>query len=191
MASALDLKEGADGASPERVASVRAFNRFYTNVIGLLREGLLRTPYSLTEARVIFELAQRDATELAELRRELDIDAGYPTRILARFEADGLVDKERSAADRRRHVVSLTGRGRGAFAMLDRRSAEEVGAMLSRLGEVQQRRLVAAMGAIRAMLEPSRRPEPFSLRPPRAGDFGWVIQRHGELYAEECAWDET
>jgi DNA-binding MarR family transcriptional regulator/GNAT superfamily N-acetyltransferase len=191
MATPLDVKERAGAAPPERVAAARAFNRFYTNLIGLLREGLLRTPYSLTEARVIFELAQRDATELAELRRELDIDAGYLTRILARFEADGLVDKERSAADRRRHVVSLTGRGRGAFAMLDRRSAEEVGAMLSRLGEVEQRRLVAAMGAIRAMLEPSRRPEPFSLRPPWAGDFGWVIQRHGELYAEECAWDET
>jgi DNA-binding MarR family transcriptional regulator/predicted N-acetyltransferase YhbS len=191
MAGAVNLKERAHAASPDRVAAVRAFNRFYTNVIGLLRQGLLRTPYSLTEARVIFELAQRDATELVELRRELDIDAGYVTRILARFEADGLVEKERSASDRRRHVVSLTARGRSVFAMLDRRSAEEVGAMLSRLGEAEQRRLVAAMGTIRGILEPSRRSEPFVLRPPQAGDFGWVIQRHGELYAEEYGWDES
>jgi len=191
MAGAVNLKERAHAASPDRVAAVRAFHRFYTNVIGLLRQGLLRTPYSLTEARVIFELAQRDATELVELRRELDIDAGYVTRILARFEADGLVEKERSASDRRRHVVSLTARGRSVFAMLDRRSAEEVGAMLSRLGEAEQRRLVAAMGTIRGILEPSRRSEPFVLRPPQAGDFGWVIQRHGELYAEEYGWDES
>jgi DNA-binding MarR family transcriptional regulator/GNAT superfamily N-acetyltransferase len=190
MARELDLKERAADASPERVAAVRAFNRFYTNVIGLLREGLLRTPYSLTEARVIFELAQRDATELAELRRELDIDAGYLTRILGRFEADGLVEKERSETDRRRHVARLTPRGRAAFAMLDRRSAEEVGAMLSRLGEVEQRRLVAAMGAIRGILEPSRRSKPCELRSPQAGDFGWVIHRHGALYAEEYGWDE-
>ena len=191
MASAVNLKERAHAALPDGVAAVRAFNRFYTNVIGLLREGLLRTPYSLTEARVIFELAQRDATELVELRRELDIDAGYVTRILARFEADGLVEKERSPTDRRRHVVSLTARGRLAFAMLDRRSAEEVGAMLSRLGGVEQRRLVAAMSTIRGILEPSRRSEPFVLRPPQAGDFGWVIQRHGELYSEEYGWDES
>ena len=191
MARELDLKERAADASPERVAAVRAFNRFYTNVIGLLREGLLRTPYSLTEARVIFELAQRDATELAELRRELDIDAGYLTRILARFEADGLVEKERSETDRRRYVARLTPRGRAAFAMLDRRSAEEVGAMLSRLGEVEQRRLVAAMGAIRGILEPSRRSKSCALRSPQAGDFGWVIHRHGALYAEEYGWDES
>jgi DNA-binding MarR family transcriptional regulator/GNAT superfamily N-acetyltransferase len=191
MASALDAKQRAYEAFPEGVAAVRAFNRFYTNVIGLLRDGLLRTPYSLTQARVIFELAQREATELAELRRELDLDAGYLTRILARFEADGLVEKERSATDRRRHVARLTARGRSAFAMLDRRSAEEIGAMLSRLGEVEQRRLVAAMGAIRGILDPPQRSEPFMLRPPHAGDYGWAIQRHGELYAEEYGWDET
>jgi DNA-binding MarR family transcriptional regulator/GNAT superfamily N-acetyltransferase len=191
MTKAADAHKPARAPSPERVAAVRAFNRFYTNVIGLLREGLLRTPYSLTEARVIFELAQGEGTELAEVRRELDIDAGYMTRILARFEADGLIEKERSATDRRRHLARLTPRGRSAFAMLDRRSAEEVGVMLSRLGEDEERRLVGAMGAIRGILEYSRLSKPCLLRPPRAGDFGWVIHRHGALYAEEYGWDES
>ena len=191
MTPPADVNEPGRATSPERVAAVRAFNRFYTNVIGLLREGLLRTPYSLTEARVIFELAQGEAAELAELRRVLDIDAGYLTRILARFESDGLIEKERSATDRRRHLARLTPRGRSAFAMLDRRSAKDVGAMLSRLREDEQRRLVGAMGAIREILESSRLSKPCLLRPPRAGDFGWVIHRHAALYAEEYGWDAS
>jgi DNA-binding MarR family transcriptional regulator/GNAT superfamily N-acetyltransferase len=180
----------AETTQKERVTAVRAFNRFYTNVIGLLHEGLLRTPYSLTEARVIFELAQRDASELANLRRVLSIDAGYMTRILARLETDGIATRERSGADGRRQVIGLTDRGRGVFEMLDQRSAEEIRALLSRLTEHDQRRVIGAMGAIRQVLEGSPRPEP-CLRPPRPGDFGWVVQRHGVLYAEEYGWDES
>jgi DNA-binding MarR family transcriptional regulator/N-acetylglutamate synthase-like GNAT family acetyltransferase len=160
-------------------------------VIGLLREGLLRTPYSLTEARVIFELAQRDATELAELRRALDIDAGYLSRLVARFEANGIATRVRSRADGRRQVVRLTSRGRAAFEMLDERSAQEVHALLSRLTEEDQRRLIGAMGAIRELIEGSPRPEPYVMRAPGPGDFGWVVHRHGVLYAEEYGWDET
>lgn len=175
----------------DRVAAVREFNRFYTNVIGVLREGLLRTPYSLTEARVIFELAQREETELADLRRTLDIDAGYLSRILARFETDGLAERKRSAADARRQIIRLTDQGRAAFDMLNARSAEEIRALLSRLTEEDQRRLIAAMEVTRDLLDGSSRPNSYLLRPLRPGDFGWVVHRHGLLYAEEYGWDET
>ena len=173
------------------VAEVRAFNRSYTNVIGLLREGLLRTRYSLTEARVIFELAQREATEVGHLREALDVDGGYLSRILTRFETGGLVRKERSAVDGRRQVIRLTGQGRRAFRTLDERSATEVQALLSGLGEEQQRRLLGAMATIRDVLEETPRPDHYVLRPPGAGDFGWVIYRHGVLYAEEYGWDSS
>ena len=175
----------------ERVTGVRAFNRFYTTLIGLLREGLLDTPYSLTEARVIFELAQRGATEVAQLRRGLDLDAGYLSRILDRFEADGLATRERSASDGRRQVIRLTNQGRKTFKMLDGRSAEQIRTLLSRLTEQDQRRLVGAMGAVREILEDSPRREAFVLRPPVPGDFGWVVHRHGVLYADEYRWDES
>src|SRR2546430_946342 len=129
----------------ESVAPVRAFNRFYTGVIGVLEERLLASPYSLTEARVVFELAQREATEVADLRRTLSIDPGYLSRILARFEADGLVTRERSAADRRRQVIRLTAAGRDAYELLDSRSAAEIGGLLEPLDSAQQGRLLAAM----------------------------------------------
>lgn len=176
----------------DRVAAVRAFNRFYTNVIGVLRGGLLGTPYSLTEARVIFELAQRDATEVAELRRAVDIDAGYLSRMLGRFDDDKLVTRERSAADGRRQVIRLTEKGRAAAATLDARSAEDVRALLSKMPEGAQRRLVAAMTAIRETLERRAPSSPgFVLRPLEPGDLGWVVWRHGVLYAHEYGWDET
>ncbi|MGH2729567.1 MAG: bifunctional helix-turn-helix transcriptional regulator/GNAT family N-acetyltransferase, partial [Actinomycetota bacterium] len=170
---------------------VRAFNRFYTNVIGVLHEGLVSTPYSLTEARVIFELAQRDSTEVADLRRMLDIDAGYLSRILARFEADGLADRERSISDGRRQVIRLTGHGRRVFRMLDKRSTQEIGNLLSPLTDEQQRRLVGAMRAIEDSLDGSRSATSLVLRAPGPGDFGWVVHRHGVIYAEEYGWDES
>ncbi|MGH2734378.1 MAG: bifunctional helix-turn-helix transcriptional regulator/GNAT family N-acetyltransferase [Actinomycetota bacterium] len=175
----------------EQVAAVRSFNRFYTNVIGALRGGLLHTPYSLTEARVIFELGRHEAIEVAALRRELDIDAGYLSRILARFESRRIMTRARSKSDARRQVIRLTNRGRKAFATLDARSADEVGAMLARLGDEERRRLVGAMESITRVLEDGPRREPFLLRPATSGDFGWVVQRHGALYAQEYGWDES
>jgi DNA-binding MarR family transcriptional regulator/GNAT superfamily N-acetyltransferase len=178
-------------AGAQRVAAVRGFNRFYTNIIGVLGEGLLRTPYSLAEARVIFELAQRDRTEVTELRRSLDLDAGYLSRILARFAADGLITRERSTSDGRRQIVALSDSGRAAFSVLDSRSAEDVGALLGRLTAEQQRRLIGAMETIRDLLGATPKPPAVELRPLAPGDVGWVVHRHGVLYAEEYEWDET
>src|SRR5436309_9448817 len=179
---------GAEISDP--VARVRSFNRFYTNLLGVLQEGFLRTPYSLTESRVIFELAHRSTAQLTDLRRDLDVDAGYMTRILARLEADGLVVRERSEADARRQVVRLSARGRSAFQTLDERSAEDVGKLLSRLSEEEQQRLIAAMTTIEKLLADTHSTE-VVLRPLGPGDFGWVVERHGILYAEEYGWDET
>jgi DNA-binding MarR family transcriptional regulator/GNAT superfamily N-acetyltransferase len=170
---------------------VRAFNRFYTNVIGVLSEGLLDSPYSLTEARLIFELAQRDATEVTALRGDLGIDAGYLSRLLARFEADGLITRARSATDGRRQVIRLTTAGRAAYDMLDERSAGEVHGLLQPLTDERRRRLVAAMDTIEEILAQPRSPQSSVLRPLRPGDFGWVVHRHGVLYATEYGWDAT
>lgn len=175
----------------DRVAAVRAFNRFYTARIGVLRDGLLRTPHSLTEARVLYELGQREVTEVADLRRELDIDAGFLSRLLARLQRDGLVARERSADDGRRQRIRLTEDGAAAFAELDRRSAEEIGAVLDALPDDDQRRLVGAMDVVREVLDHAPAPGAVVLRAPRPGDLGWIVQRHGALYVQQYGWDES
>ncbi|GGV08258.1 MarR family transcriptional regulator [Actinomadura cremea] len=174
------------------VVTVRAFNRFYTGVIGVLGEGLVRSPYSLTEARVIFELAQRGETEVVSLRRAMGLDAGYLSRMLARFESDGLVTRERSAQDARRQLIRLTGRGREVFAMLDERSAGEVRALLAQVPAPDRARLLAAMRTVEDVLRarPSGDARPV-LRSLRAGDLGWIVERNGALYDVECGWDRT
>jgi len=168
-----------------QVAAVRAFNRFYTNVIGLVRGKYLDSPYSLTESRLLFEIARRDVTAVADLRRALDIDAGYLSRVLTRFEADGLVTRQRSASDARRQDVALTSAGRAAAAELDSRSNSEVGDLLA---GVDRPRLLAAMGEITDLLG-KREARAVVLRPPAPGDLGWVLQRHGAVYAAEYGWD--
>jgi DNA-binding MarR family transcriptional regulator/GNAT superfamily N-acetyltransferase len=177
--------------SDGRVRAVREFNRVYTNLIGLLRGGYLDSPYSLTEARVLFELAQDGPCEISALRRLVDIDAGYLSRILARFEADGLVTRERSTADARRRVITLTAAGQQAFRVLDQRSAEQIGTLLGRLTEAEQQRLIEAMATIREVAGRRGRPAAFVLRAPRPGDLGWVVQRNAALYAQEYGWDSS
>jgi DNA-binding MarR family transcriptional regulator/GNAT superfamily N-acetyltransferase len=188
--AAMPIAAPADPAAAD-VAAIRAFNRFYTARIGVLRDGLLATSHSLPEARLLFELGQGDVMDVADLRRMLELDAGYLSRLLARLEAQGLVARERSRADARRQRVALTGAGRDAFATLDERSAAEVGALLDGLREEDRTRLLDAMRTIREVLDRAPRPEPFVLRPLRPGDLGWVVHRHGVLYAEEYGWDET
>ena len=185
------LAGDAVGAGDAAVAAVRAFNRFYTNMIGLLRGKYLDTPYSLTEARILFELAQRDTSEVTDLRRTVDIDAGYLSRILARFSADGLITRQRSAADGRRQVISLTGSGRSAVGGLDARSAAQTRDMLVAVHDDDRHRLLEAMRVITGVLAGSPPPRGYLVRAPQAGDMGWVVQRHGALYAQEYGWDET
>lgn len=179
-------------AVPEaRVASVRAFNRSYTKFLGALNEHLLNTPYSLTEARILFELGQRDETEVAELRRTVGLDAGYLSRLLTRFEEADLVHRGRSGADARRQVVRLTPQGRETFRVLDAKSAAQIQELLGDLSDEEQSRLVEAMDMIRHRIDrPSARPD-VRLRPPGPGDLGWVIERNGAIYALEQGWDET
>jgi DNA-binding MarR family transcriptional regulator/GNAT superfamily N-acetyltransferase len=177
--------------SANAVATVREFNRFYTRVIGVLDEGLLDTPYTLTEARVIFELAQGEQVEVVTLRRRLGLDPGYLSRILSRYESDGLIIRSRSTSDARRQVVRLTAAGRSAYKTLDERSARQIEAVLEGLAGEEHRRLLDAMATIRDVLGDSRRERRVMLRPLRIGDLGWVVGRHGVVYAEEYGWDQS
>jgi DNA-binding MarR family transcriptional regulator/GNAT superfamily N-acetyltransferase len=174
--------------SPQRISAVRRFNRFYTRRIGVLQGGLLRSPYSLTEVRVMYELAHGDKPTASELGSELGLDAGYLSRILRRFRKEGLLASAGSKDDARRTHLWLTPKGRSTFAPLERATNAEVAAMLAHLPATQQGKVVAAMRSVEALLEAKpARPE-FALRTHRPGDMGWVIGAHGALYAQEYGW---
>ncbi len=175
----------------DAVTALRAFNRFYTGHLGMLGPGFLSTPHTLAEARVLFELAQEEQIEVAVLRERMRIDAGHLSRLLARLEHRGLVARERSAADGRRQLARLTPAGEADFALLDRRSADETGERLSGLDDAERRRLVAALAEVRQLLEPVPAARAVVIRPPHAGDLGWVVERHGRIYADEYGWDAS
>ncbi len=173
-----------------RTAAIRRFNRFYTRRIGVLHEKLADTRFSLTESRLLWELAHRGQTTAAELARDLDLDPGYLSRMLRALKDEKLIRSERSASDARHLHLSLSAAGRRAFAPLDRQSEADVAAVLSALPEGEQQSLLRAMAEIEALLgKDERAGAPWLLRGPQPGDIGWVVERHGRLYAKEYGWD--
>jgi len=180
----------ASPADP-RVDVVRRFNRFYTRRIGALRAGLLDSPFPLAEARLLYELAHRERPTASALARDLGLDAGYLSRMLRGLERKRLITRERSPSDARQSLLGLTAAGRRAAATLDTRSSAEVRAMLGKLPDAGQRRLVEAMRDVERLLGAAPDPKvPYLLRPHRPGDMGWVVHRHAVLYAQEYGWDE-
>jgi DNA-binding MarR family transcriptional regulator/N-acetylglutamate synthase-like GNAT family acetyltransferase len=177
--------------SKHPVQTVRRFNRFYTRQIGVLQEHLLQSQFSLTEVRVLYELAHRENVTAGELCQDLGLDRGYLSRMLHGFEAKGWIKTAASPEDRRRVRLSLTVKGRQVFKPLEQRSSDQVSIMLSRLSPAQQEKLLAAMHTIEGLLTPSQQgAAPYVLRSHRPGDMGWVVQRHGELYWQEYRYDE-
>ena len=188
-------RKGSDSAAG-RVATVRSFNRFYTRQIGVLRKTFLGSPYSLAEARVLYEIAHGNgAVTATDIGRALDLDAGYLSRLLRNFEKRGLIRRTASADDARQSHLTLTSRGQKNFTPLDRRSEQDIGAMLGKLSADDQLRLIAAMKTIETLLggsagAGSAQNRSYTLRAPRPGDFGWIVKRHAELYAQEYGWTE-
>jgi len=171
----------------QRIAAVRRFSRFYTRQIGLLQDGMLASPFSLAEARVLYELAQRRTTTASALAGELGLDPGYLSRMLRGFSERRLIAKSAAPDDRRQTMLSLTARGRKAYAPLEKGSNAVVAGMLDALPVADQDRVVAAMGAVERLIGERGAPG-YTLRPPAPGDLGWVVARHGALYAQERGW---
>jgi len=187
------MDDNGTNTEKAQVAAIRAFNQFYTRQIGALDEHLVGSGFSLAQARVLYELFERGRISAADLARELSLDPGYLSRLLAAFAKRKLIARERAEGDGRLTLISLTAKGRAAFLPLDARSSDAVAEMIAPLGGDDRRRLVAAMQTIRAVLgeAPAAGARPWVLRGHQPGDIGWVIHRQGKLYAEEYGWDET
>ena len=192
----MDLRKAASTRRVDdaHVGAARRFNRFYTRQIGVLRRNFLGSPYSLAEARVLYEIARgKGETTATDVGRALDLDAGYLSRVLRTFEKRGLIRRTASPHDARQSHLELTARGQQAYAPLERRSQGDIGAMLSKLTPEDRPRLIAAMNRIETLLggEAAASPErTYKLRGQRPGDFGWIVKRHAELYAQEYGWIE-
>ena len=173
------------------IAAIRSFNRFYTRKIGVIEPRLLDSPWSLPEARIIYEIAQRNTCTATDLVRELGLDAGYVSRTLQGLQRRQIVGRKPSKDDGRVSEIALTARGKAAFAELDQRSRDGIGSLLDGLGDHERAAVVDAMATIEHALEPSvaKPPAAYRLRTHRPGDIGWVISRHGAVYAQEFGWD--
>lgn len=174
-----------------RTERVRAFNRFYTKAIGVLDKGYLDSPFSLTEVRVFYELRHRDGPTAAMLGRDLGLDTGYLSRLIGRFAAKGWIRREPAPGDARQSRLRLTDSGIATFDPLEEAASHDIARMLEALPPGEADRLLAAMAAIRGILDGPAAPAGWLLRPHGIGDFGWIVQRHGELYAAEYGWDIT
>ncbi len=174
----------------DRISAVRAFNRFYTRKLGVLDQQLLKSPFSLSEARVLYELATREDLAAKEIGIELGLDPGYLSRIIQNFDDSGLITRKPLPSDRRQYRLGLTAKGRQAFAKLDRRSHDDIAGTLATLSRGDAERLIGAMAVIERLLGASRgSSSPAILRDPRPGDMGWVVQSHGSFYASEYGFD--
>ena len=174
-----------------QVGAIRHFNRFYTQQIGVLQKTMLDSPFSLSELRVHYELAHREAVTAAEICRELGLDAGYASRILRGFGKRGMLEKRASSKDGRETLLGLTAAGRKTFTALDGQSSAQVAKMLGKVPDPDRVRLLQAMQRIERTLDTEKpKGEPYVLRPAQAGDLGWVVQRHGFLYWHEYRYDE-
>ncbi|AMN40946.1 bifunctional helix-turn-helix transcriptional regulator/GNAT family N-acetyltransferase [Rhodoplanes sp. Z2-YC6860] len=173
----------------QRVAAVRRFNRFYTQHLGVLNDGFLDSPFSLTQARVLYEIRERHSSTATDIGRDLGLDAGYLSRLLAQFEKSRLIRKERSPSDGRQSFLSITAMGRKAMDHLERRTVRQVGDVLHRLSDPEQDRLVQAMRSVERMMALASKTESeIVLREPRPGDLGWIVARHATLYLQEYGW---
>ena len=191
MADNMLLKPASAKTDEQRIATVRHFNRFYTQKIGVLHGGFLESSFSLTEVRVLYELAHRDQLIATQLAKELGLDQGYLSRILSDFAQRGLVKKTQSEKDARQQHLSLTAKGKKVFAPLNQRQSDEVAAMLGGLSLAEQHRLLEAMNTIEGVLGLGARDSaPYLLRAHEHGDMGWVVHRHGALYFQEYGWNE-
>ncbi len=187
----MPLQLSSPAISGSHVQTIRRFNRFYTRQIGLLNEGLLESPFSLTEVRALYELAHRENPTAADLCKELGMDAGYASRILRSFEKQGLIEKKNSSRDARQSLLNLTRKGRKVFEPLESRSDKYVGAILNKLSPEKHEELIHAMRTIESVLGPQEKTaSSYILRQHRPGDMGWVVQRHGELYWQEYRYNE-
>jgi DNA-binding MarR family transcriptional regulator/GNAT superfamily N-acetyltransferase len=189
MAQALRMSAASE--SDDATAAIRDFNRFYTRQIGLLEQGFLGSDFTLTEGRVLYELAHRDNPTATEIARELSLDPGYLSRLLKRLERQGHLARGRDAADARQRPLRLTRTGRRMFCRLDQASREQIAAMISALTPAQIGSLVGSMQTVRQLLQSDTSADAYHLRPLRIGDIGWIIHRQGVLYAEEYGWDVT
>ena len=178
-----------DAGNETGVADIRAFNRFYTRLLGALNEGLLRSPHSLPESRLIYELGSRGRTTATELAADLGMDPGYLSRLLRTLRDAGLVDSTANPVDGRGQILALTSRGVAAFRSLDQASREEVSALIAPLGARERTDVLNAMRTIRRLLDPAAPERPVAVRPFRIGEIGHIISRHGTLYHEEHGWD--